>query len=210
MPPYVFRRIQSHTDRMTIIETDLPGHSIEHELSEDYQSYLVEQPQPIVQTLDLGQNKPLIDWLEQAKRHKEKGNSLYRISDKFTEAEREYRRSIHCLRRVNRTPEIDEIRAQCYVNMAACDLALTDYASARKHATKAIKLDSKNIKALYRRSQARRYAAFDMEGAEADLIKAVEISPDDPTMKPALEQLRKDRAKAANEEAAVAKRMFKG
>jgi len=207
--PLKFRRVTPGLAPM-VLETNLPGPRLEDELAEDFKSYLLEEEEHpsndlTTNTSNLESNT---DWLAKAKTHKEKGNSLFRISDKYKEAGKEYHRAIHCLRRAKRTAETDSIRVQCYSNMAACDLGLEDYSSARAHASKAIKLDPSNVKALYRRAMARKFAAFDLDGAEADLVAALNVAPDDAMIKRTLEQLRRDRLKAKQAESSLAKKMF--
>jgi FK506-binding protein 4/5 len=89
------------------------------------------------------------------------------------------------------------------LNNAACNLKLKDYSQAEKLCTKVasiprmttmissvqhaynkgcffcqvLELDSRNVKALYRRVQAYIHLA-DLELAEADIKKALEIEPD--------------------------------
>jgi len=198
----------------TVIETDLPGHPFEYEYTPDYVSYLIETAaddaaEEQVMDVKRGDEVKRKDYLKVAKEHKDKGNSLFRLTDKYHDAIRQYQRSIHSLRRLPKdTPQVRELRITCYVNMCACDLSLNDFAAARRHASKAIKLDPQNVKAYYRRAVARQYAAFDLDGAERDLVQAVQLAPNDDSVKRALETFRKKLTKSTDDEAAVAKRMF--
>jgi tetratricopeptide (TPR) repeat protein len=207
----LFQRVQKTTlCPPTKVEDNLPGHYLMEELIDEYPSYLISEPPPSSTTLTntTGGHDPHRDWEGLVKKHKEKGNSLFRISDKYPQAAKEYRRALYCLRRCKRIKEMDELRVQLYVNLSACDIQIGDYSSCRKHCTKALKLDPNNVKALFRRFQSRRYGAFDLTGAEEDLLKAIECNPNDATLKKSLEEFQKSQAKAAQQEAAVAKRMF--
>ena len=65
----------------------------------------------------------------------------------------------------------------CNLNNAACKLKLKDYKQSVKLCTKVLDADSKNVKALYRRAQAY-IQLVDLDLAELDIKKALEIDPD--------------------------------
>ncbi|XP_068647874.1 peptidyl-prolyl cis-trans isomerase FKBP65-like [Aristolochia californica] len=65
-------------------------------------------------------------------------------------------------------------KVTCNLNNAACKLKLKEYREAANLCTKVLKLESENVKALYRRAQA--YTEIkDLDLAELDLSKALEI-----------------------------------
>uniref|UniRef100_A0A453RM24 Uncharacterized protein n=1 Tax=Aegilops tauschii subsp. strangulata TaxID=200361 RepID=A0A453RM24_AEGTS len=70
-----------------------------------------------------------------------------------------------------------QLKITCNLNNAACKLKLKDYKQAEKLCTKVLELDSQNVKALYRRAQAYTQLA-DLELAEVDIKKALEIDPE--------------------------------
>src|SRR4051812_45339448 len=78
----LFKRTDLSNQNPTVVETNLPGHCIQDELSDDYPSYLISTPPlPSTITRESSSYQPAKikrNWLEQAKKHKEKGNSLYR------------------------------------------------------------------------------------------------------------------------------------
>ena len=210
-----------HQSRPSLLDTTLPNHTFEDEVIPEYQSFLVEtnisggmseNTQHQDQTSQQGEepSTPTTkkDWLATAKQHKDKGNAIFRVSDKYAQVEKEYHRALHCLRRSPRTKEAEDLRVQVYVNLTACDLGKNDYASARAHATKALKHDPNNVKSLFRRAQARRFAACDLDGAEADLVAALKISPNEQAIAKLLDQIRKDRIRSEQAESELAKRMF--
>lgn len=63
------------------------------------------------------------------------------------------------------------------LNNAACKLKLKEYKEAAKLCSKVLEIDSKNVKALYRRAQAY-IQLVDLDLAELDIKKALEIDPD--------------------------------
>lgn len=69
------------------------------------------------------------------------------------------------------------LKINCDLNNAACKLKLKDYKQAEKLCTKVLELDSRNVKALYRRAQAY-IQLVDLELAELDVKKALDIDPD--------------------------------
>ncbi|KAK4492181.1 hypothetical protein RD792_002979 [Penstemon davidsonii] len=74
------------------------------------------------------------------------------------------------------------LKVTCNLNNAACKLKLKDYKQAEKLCTKVLELESTNVKALYRRSQAYMNLA-DLDLAEFDIKKALEIDPDNRDVK---------------------------
>lgn len=69
------------------------------------------------------------------------------------------------------------LKNSCNLNNAACKLKLRDYKQVVKLCTKVLDADSKNVKALYRRVQAY-IQLVDLDLAEMDIKKALEIDPD--------------------------------
>ncbi|GJY96717.1 ribonuclease H-like domain-containing protein [Tanacetum coccineum] len=65
----------------------------------------------------------------------------------------------------------------CDLNNVACKLKLRDYKQAVKLCPKVLDADSKNVKALYQRAQAY-IQIVDLDLAEMDIKKALEIDPD--------------------------------
>jgi FK506-binding protein 4/5 len=74
------------------------------------------------------------------------------------------------------------LKVTCNLNNAACKLKLKEYKQAEKLCTKVLELESKNVKALYRRAQAYINLA-DLDLAEFDIKKALEIDPDNRDVK---------------------------
>ena len=68
------------------------------------------------------------------------------------------------------------LKVTCNLNNAACKLKLKDYKQAEKLCTKVLKIDGRNVKALYRRAQAY-IQLVDLDLAEIDKKKALEICP---------------------------------
>ncbi|MBH0219687.1 tetratricopeptide repeat protein, partial [Listeria monocytogenes] len=74
------------------------------------------------------------------------------------------------------------LKVSCNLNDAACKLKLKDYKQAAKLCTKVLDLESTNVKALYRRAQAY-MNLVDLDEAEIDIKKALEIDPNNRDVK---------------------------
>ncbi|KAG9455803.1 hypothetical protein H6P81_000311 [Aristolochia fimbriata] len=81
-------------------------------------------------------------------------------------------------------------KVSCNLNNAACKLKLKEYREAANLCSKVLALESENLKALYRRAQA--YTEVkDMDLAELDLKKALEIDPENGEAAQLLEKVKK-------------------
>lgn len=124
--------------------------------------------------------------IEAAGKKKEEGNALFK-SGKYTRASKRYEKAAKYIEYDTSFSEDEkkqskQLKISCNLNNAACKLKLKDYKEAAKLCTKVLELDSQNVKALYRRVQAYIQLA-DLELAEADIKKALEIDPDNRDVK---------------------------
>ncbi|ONM24603.1 Defective in cullin neddylation protein [Zea mays] len=76
-----------------------------------------------------------------------------------------------------------------FLNNAACKLRLNDYKEAKELCTEVLESDNTNVKALYRRAQAHMHLV-DLDLAEADIKKALEIDPDNRDVKMGYKRLK--------------------
>ena len=70
-----------------------------------------------------------------------------------------------------------DVRTKCHLNLAACQLSLHDMHRVIKNCEHVLEVQSDNVKALYRRGRALT-AINEHEKAEADLVRALELEPD--------------------------------
>lgn len=124
--------------------------------------------------------------IEAAGRKKEEGNALFKAG-KYTRASKRYEKAVKYIEYDSSFSEEEKKQAKalkvaCNLNDAACKLKLKEYKQAEKLCTKVLDLESRNVKALYRRSQAYIQMA-DLDLAEFDIKKALEIDPDNRDVK---------------------------
>lgn len=124
--------------------------------------------------------------VEAAIRKKEEGNVLFKAA-KYGKASKRYEKAGKFVEYDNNFSEEEKKQAKalkisCNLNNAACKLKMKDYKEAAKLCSKVLELETSNVKALYRRAQAYMNLA-DLDLAEFDIKKALEIDPDNRDVK---------------------------
>lgn len=119
--------------------------------------------------------------IEAAGKKKEEGNVLFKAG-KYERASKRYEKAVNYIGYDSSFSDEGKQQAKvlkitCNLNNAACKLKLKEYKQAEKLCSKVLELDSKNVKALYRRVQAY-IQLVDLDLAELDIKKALEIDPD--------------------------------
>ncbi|KAJ0052947.1 hypothetical protein Pint_01481 [Pistacia integerrima] len=143
--------------------------------------------------------------IEAAGKKKEEGNTLFKAG-KYARASKKYEKAVKYIEYDSSFSEEEKKQAKalkvaCNLNDAACKLKLKEYKQAEKLCTKVLELESRNVKALYRRAQAYIHMS-DLDLAEFDIKKALEIDPDNrevkqeyKTLKEKLKEFNKKEAK---------------
>ncbi|XVE78149.1 hypothetical protein DITRI_Ditri13aG0120700 [Diplodiscus trichospermus] len=124
--------------------------------------------------------------IEAAGKKKEEGNVLFKAG-KYVRASKRYEKAVKFIEYDSSFGEEEKKQAKalkvaCNLNDAACKLKLKDYKQAEKLCSKVLELESTNVKALYRRAQAYINLA-DLDLAEFDIKKALELDPDNREVK---------------------------
>ncbi|KAI4378433.1 hypothetical protein MLD38_015913 [Melastoma candidum] len=151
-----------------------------------------------IELVDFAKGKPL--WrmtskekLETCERRKAEGNSLFERGD-FSGASQKYEKAVKCIEFDHSFSDEEKatataLRLSCYLNNAACKLRLSAYHEATRLCTKVLELDSGNIKALYRRSQAN-LKISNLGEARTDVQRALIIQPHNREVKLVYEELK--------------------
>ncbi|KAM0064957.1 putative peptidylprolyl isomerase [Helianthus debilis subsp. tardiflorus] len=124
--------------------------------------------------------------IEASGRKKEEGNTLFK-KQKYERASKRYEKALSFIEYDSAFTDDEKHQAKllkisCNLNNAACKLKLRDYKQAVKLCTKVLDADGKNVKALYRRAQAC-IQLVDLDLAEMDIKKALQIDPDNRDVK---------------------------
>lgn len=124
--------------------------------------------------------------IEAAGKKKEEGNALFKAG-KYVRASKRYEKAAKFIEYDSSFSEDEKKQAKalkitCNLNDAACKLKLKEFKQAEKLCTKVLELESSNVKALYRRAQAYMNMA-DMDLAEYDIKKALELDPNNREVK---------------------------
>ena len=138
--------------------------------------------------------------IEAAGKKKEEGNVLFKAG-KYVRASKRYDKAVKFIEydssfSTDEKKQAKTLKVACNLNNAACKLKLKEYKEAEKLCTKVLELESTNVKALYRRAQAYMQLA-DLDLAEFDIKKALDIDPDNREVKLEYRTL-KDKVKEYN------------
>ncbi|XP_049931515.1 peptidyl-prolyl cis-trans isomerase FKBP65-like isoform X2 [Nymphaea colorata] len=132
--------------------------------------------------------------IEYAGRRKEEGNAYFKAG-KYERASLRFDMAVKYVEFESTFSEEQKkigkfFKVTCSLNNAACKLKLKKYREAAKLCTNVLKLESQNVKALFRRAQAY-IETTDFDLAELDLKKALEIDPDNRELKSEYARLKK-------------------
>ncbi|KAJ6401281.1 hypothetical protein OIU84_016653 [Salix udensis] len=124
--------------------------------------------------------------IEAAGMKKEEGNAWFKAG-KYERASRRYEKAAKFIEYDSSFTDEEKqqskvLKISCKLNNAACKLKLKDYKEAEKLCSKVLELDGRNVKALYRRAQAY-IQLVDLDLAEIDIKRALEIEPDNRDVK---------------------------
>ena len=137
-------------------------------------------------------------------KYREKGNRLFKAGPDFTKrAIARYHDAIRKepqdhdytgseIEMAEKTAKLEEVRKQklsIHLNLAAAHLRLDEAKKALTQCSNAIGIDPSNVKALYRRGQAK-LKLEDVEGARSDLLQAAKRDPQNKEVRKELEKLK--------------------
>ncbi|CAA2935373.1 70 kDa peptidyl-prolyl isomerase-like [Olea europaea subsp. europaea] len=176
-----------------------------------------------IKLVDFTKDKPfwkmeIQERMEACERKKHEGNILFK-AEKFQLASKKYDKECDLRKYSNTEQNIEYIeynhsfsaeeklqanslRISCYLNNAACKLKLEEYLEVSRLCTKVLELDSFNVKALFRRSQAY-MSTSDLEKAEDDLKRALAVDPKNKDLKLKHKDLKEKQRQYFQEEAKI-------
>ncbi|KNA19433.1 hypothetical protein SOVF_061710 [Spinacia oleracea] len=149
--------------------------------------------------------------IEAAGKKKEEGNALFKAG-KYVRASKRYEKAVKYVEYDTSFSDEEKkqtkvLKISCNLNNAACKLKLKEYKPAEKLCTKVLEMDSMNVKALYRRAQAYMNLA-DLELAEFDIKKALEIDPENRDVKLEQKKLKEKMKEYNKKDAQLYGKMF--
>lgn len=149
--------------------------------------------------------------IEAAGKKKEEGNALFKAG-KYVRASKRYEKAVKYIEYDTSFSDEEKkqtkvLKISCNLNNAACKLKLKEYKQAEKLCTKVLEMDSLNVKALYRRAQAY-INLVDLELAEFDIKKALEIDPDNRDVKLEYKKLKEKMKEYNKKDAQLYGKMF--
>ncbi|KAJ8453327.1 hypothetical protein Cgig2_008211 [Carnegiea gigantea] len=149
--------------------------------------------------------------IEAAGKKKEEGNNLFK-SGKYLRAGKKYDKAADYVSEEG--PFGDEemklakaLRVQCWLNGAACNLKLNNFKEAINLCSKVLDVEFNNVKALFRRAQAFIENA-DLDLAELDIKKALELDPENTEVKMIQKRLKQLQAENNRRDAKMYANMF--
>ncbi|KAL3684851.1 hypothetical protein R1sor_002873 [Riccia sorocarpa] len=149
--------------------------------------------------------------IEAAIRLKEDGNALFKVQ-KYTRAAKKYEKAAKLIEYDSgfddeQKKKTKVLKVTCNLNDSACKLKLKDYKEAIKLSTKVLEIEPQNVKALYRRAQGY-IETFDLDLAEYDIKKALEIDPNNREIRQEFKLLKQRQVEQNKKEAKMYGNMF--
>ncbi|CAM6089988.1 unnamed protein product [Calypogeia fissa] len=149
--------------------------------------------------------------IETSIKKKEDGNALFKVG-KYNRAAKKYERAAKLIEYDSGFDDEQKKKAKvlkvtCNLNNAACKLKLKDHKEAVKLTTKVLEVEPQNVKALYRRGQAY-IELYDLDVAEWDYKKALELDPQNREIRAAVKALKLKQAEQNKKEAKMYSNMF--
>jgi len=132
---------------------------------------------------------------EAAAKRKNDGNELF-TQGHYSHALKKYKKALEYLDDSSSKLEPDEkkhvnieLSLPCYLNSAMCHIKLKEYQKALDSCEKALQIDSRNVKGLWRRGVARTELGFWTE-AKRDFTEALTIEPENKSIQQSMNRLK--------------------
>lgn len=150
--------------------------------------------------------------VEDAKAKKEKGNAHFKAG-RLAKAGKLWDKAVALVQFDKNFPEevkaaVRDVKRSCWLNMAAVALKQQHWKDAIKHCDKVLEMESSNVKALYRRAQAK-MGMQDLFDAEQDLRQASYAEPENADVAALTKKLKLLQKQQNKKEASLYSKMFK-
>jgi len=155
--------------------------------------------------------KTFDDVVVNAMERKDAGNAFFK-ENRTELAIKKYDRSLKYLEQSSKLNDeekgkLKETSATVHLNLSLCHYNLKNYKKSLEQANKALDINGHNTKALYRKGQAL-VGQGEWDLAKVDYEKALEIEPENKTVKRAMQQLQKIFAKQDKKDKKLYQNMF--
>jgi len=107
--------------------------------------------------------------------YKEKGNGRVKVGD-FEAAKKHYKRGIKIVDILPQDEQVNGLKLTLNLNLSLTQTKLMEYNEAIKSSDVVLKIDSKNVKGLFRRGMAKSSLGF-FEEAKVDLAEVIKLDP---------------------------------
>ncbi|KXZ45163.1 hypothetical protein GPECTOR_57g453 [Gonium pectorale] len=150
--------------------------------------------------------------VQAAKARKEKGNAYYKAG-KLAKAQQYWDKAVSVVQYDKSFPEdakqaAREVKRSCWLNLAAMDIKKQHWKDALRHCNNVLDIDSQNVKALYRRAQAR-MGLQELVEAETDIKNALYVEPNNADLLVLQKRLKVAMKEQNKKEASLYSKMFK-
>eukprot|EP00743_Colponemidia_sp_Colp-15_P005239 GILK01005636.1.p1 GENE.GILK01005636.1~~GILK01005636.1.p1 ORF type:complete len:280 (-),score=54.27 GILK01005636.1:125-964(-) len=158
------------------------------------------------------------DKLQIPAKEKDAGNALFKKGE-YVEAAKHYEKALLAIKLLFQDERVEDekeaehmvqnIKNPCHLNLALCFLKTGHEEAAIEHCNKVLEFQDSNVKALYRRGQAR-LKVGEIDDGKADLKRALQLEPSNAAVRQALIDAKEVTEKYREKQKELSKKMLQG